>query len=54
MGGYALTNLTVEYAFAKAWTLFARVNNLFDKNYELAADYNTPRVNVFAGVRFQQ
>jgi vitamin B12 transporter len=54
MGGYALTNLTVEYGFAKAWTLFARVNNLFDKNYELAADYNTPRVNVFAGVRFQQ
>ena len=54
MGGYALTNLTVEYGLAKAWTLFARVNNLFDKRYELAADYNTPRFNVFAGVRFQQ
>jgi vitamin B12 transporter len=54
MGGYALTNLTVEYAVAKAWTLFARMNNVFDKHYELAADYNTPRFNVFAGVRFQQ
>ena len=54
MGGYALTNLTVEYAVAKAWTLFARVNNVFDKHYELAADYNTPGFNVFAGVRFQQ
>jgi vitamin B12 transporter len=54
MGGYALTNLTVEYAVAKAWTLFARMNNVFDKHYELAADYNTPGFNVFAGVRFQQ
>jgi vitamin B12 transporter len=54
MGGYAVTNLTVEYALAKAWTLFARVNNLFDKHYELAADYNTPGFNIFAGVRFQQ
>jgi len=54
MGGYALTNLTFEYALAKAWSLFARVNNLFDKHYELVADYNTPRANVFAGVRFQQ
>jgi len=54
LGGYALTNLTLEYAFARSWTFFARVNNLFDKRYELVADYNTPRANVFAGVRFQQ
>jgi len=54
MGGYALTNLTVEYGVAKSWTLFARVNNVFDKSYELAADYNTPRANVFVGVRYLQ
>ncbi len=54
LGGYAVTNLTLEYAFARSWTFFARLNNLFDKRYELVADYNTPRANVFAGVRFQQ
>ncbi|MGE5143350.1 MAG: TonB-dependent receptor domain-containing protein [Acidobacteriota bacterium] len=54
MGGYALTHLTLEYAFARSWTFFARINNLFDKRYELVADYNTPRASVFAGVRFQQ
>ena len=54
MGGYALTNLTLEYVFAPSWTFFARVNNVFDKRYELVADYNTPRANLFAGVRFQQ
>ncbi|HUH91983.1 MAG TPA: TonB-dependent receptor [Casimicrobiaceae bacterium] len=54
MGGYALTNLTLEYTFARSWTFFARVNNLFDKRYELVADYNTPRANAFVGVRFQQ
>jgi len=54
MGGYALTNLTLEYAFARSWTFFVRVNNLLDKRYELVADYNTPRANAFVGVRFQQ
>ena len=54
MGGYALTNVIVEYGFAKAWTLFARVDNIFDKRYELAADYNTAHANGFIGVRFQQ
>jgi vitamin B12 transporter len=54
LGGYAVTNLTLDYALAKAWTLVVRANNVFDKRYELAADYATPRANVFAGVRFQQ
>src|SRR5215470_1059167 len=41
MGGYAIVNLTAEYALATSWTVFALVGNAFDKNYELAADYNT-------------
>jgi outer membrane cobalamin receptor len=28
-------------------------NNVFDKNYELAADYSTGGATVFAGVRWQ-
>jgi len=53
MGGYAVVNFNAEYAVAPQWALFAIVGNAFDKNYELAADYNTPGSNVFAGVRYR-
>jgi vitamin B12 transporter len=53
MGGYAVVNFNAEYALAPQWALFAIVGNAFDKNYELAADYNTPGSNVFAGVRYR-
>jgi vitamin B12 transporter len=53
MGGYALVNLTADYALGEGWTLFARLNNAFDKRYELAADYNTAGANVFAGIRYR-
>ena len=53
MGGYGIVNLTAEWAFAHGWSLFARGNNVFDKNYELAADFSTGGATVFAGVRWQ-
>ena len=53
MGGYALVNLNAEYALAREWALFAVAGNVFDKNYELSADYKTPGANVFAGVRYR-
>ncbi len=31
--GYAVLNLTADYRFARDWTLFGRVDNLFDKRY---------------------
>ena len=36
MGGYGIVNLTLDWPFAKGWSLFVRGNNVFDKNYELA------------------
>ena len=51
MGGYALLNLTAEWIVAPGWTLFARADNVFDKNYELAAGFGTGGASVFAGVR---
>jgi vitamin B12 transporter len=53
MGAYAIVNLTADYALGRGWTLFARLDNAFDKRYELAADYNTAGANVFAGVRYR-
>ena len=52
MGGYALVNFTADYALAPGWTLFARLDNVLDKHYELVADYNTAGASVFAGVRY--
>jgi vitamin B12 transporter len=53
MGGYALVNLTADYALPGGWTLFARLDNALDKHYELVADYNTAGASVFAGVRYR-
>ena len=54
MGGYALTNLSASYRIDKEWSLFARVNNVFDKQYELVNDYGTAGVNALIGLRYQQ
>ncbi len=52
MGGYGIVNVTLEWPVGKGWTLFARGNNVFDKNYELAAGYSTGGAQFLAGVRF--
>ncbi len=52
LGGYSLVNLQGSYAVARDWSLFARVNNLFAKKYELVADFATPGANLFVGLRY--
>jgi vitamin B12 transporter len=51
MGGYGIVNFTAEWYVGRDITLFARANNVFDKNYELAAGYATGGATVFAGLR---
>lgn len=58
LGGYASVNLTTTYKVNQDWSVQARVNNIFDKNYVLAIDgnninYNTPDANLFVSVRYQ-
>jgi vitamin B12 transporter len=53
MGGYGIVNLTAEYAVAKGLTLLLRGNNVFNKNYQLAADYATGGSTVYASLRWQ-
>jgi vitamin B12 transporter len=52
MGGYGILNLTAQWMVIKGVALFIRADNVFDKNYELAADYSTGGAQVFAGVRW--
>ena len=51
IGGYGVLNLTAEWALPHGITLFARADNVFDKNYQLAAGFGTGGATVFAGVR---
>ncbi len=53
MGGYGLLNLTAKRPLGGDWAVQARVNNVFDKTYELAKGYGTPGANVFVGLSYQ-
>jgi vitamin B12 transporter len=52
MGGYAIVNLTAQWALAHGVTLFLRADNVLDKHYELVADYATGGAQWFGGVRW--
>lgn len=56
MGGYGVVHLHGEYRMNDSWSLFARVDNLFDKKYELArsstSDFASLGRSVFVGARF--
>ena len=49
---YALMSLYASHEVNAQWTLFARWNNIFNAQYQMATGYNTPGSNVFAGVRY--
>ena len=53
MHGYGLLNLTAAYSLSREWSLRARWNNVFDREYELAQGFNTPGSNVFVAVQYQ-
>jgi vitamin B12 transporter len=53
MHGYALLNLSAAYAFDREWSVRARWNNVFDREYELAQNFNTAGSNVFVAVQYQ-
>jgi vitamin B12 transporter len=51
LAGYGVVNAGLDYRASADTTLFARAVNIFDKRYELAADYATTRAGIFVGVR---
>jgi vitamin B12 transporter len=50
-GGYATTNLAASYALSRHLSLFARINNLFDRRYEDPVGFDRPGFGVFAGIK---
>ncbi|MFO1284115.1 MAG: TonB-dependent receptor [Burkholderiales bacterium] len=52
MGGYGVLNLSAEWNGDRGVTLFVRAENVFDRDYEIAAGYSTGGAQVTAGVRW--
>lgn len=52
MGGYTLAHVYAAYRFAKDWSVFTRINNVFDRDYTLTDGYATPGRNAFVGIRY--
>ncbi|MCS6765242.1 MAG: TonB-dependent receptor [Candidatus Protistobacter heckmanni] len=53
LGGYSLVNLFASYDIDKHWQGMLRLNNVFDKGYELARDYATPGANFFVQLSYR-
>jgi vitamin B12 transporter len=53
LGGYAIVNVVIEWTATPQTVLFLRADNVFDRPYELAADFATGGARVFGGVRWR-
>ncbi|WP_164270683.1 TonB-dependent vitamin B12 receptor [Stenotrophomonas sp. B1-1] len=53
LGGYGLLDLRAEYALTPAWSVLARVANVFDRQYETIAWFNQPGREYQLSVRYQ-
>jgi vitamin B12 transporter len=51
---YWLVNLNARYQLSKQLSLFGRIDNVFNRDYQTAYGYNQPSRGVFAGVSWQQ
>ncbi|WP_133650789.1 TonB-dependent receptor plug domain-containing protein [Paraburkholderia flava] len=54
LSGYGLLNLSARYNITKAWYVSAQIQNLFNRDYETAYTYNSPRRSAFITVGWQQ
>ena len=53
LAGYGIVNVALEWAIEARTTLFVRGDNVFDRDYELAADFATGGARVLAGIRWR-
>lgn len=51
MGSYTVVNLAANYAVTDNVTVYARVDNVFDEEYEEVWSYATPGLSAYAGVK---
>jgi vitamin B12 transporter len=51
--GYTLVNLAASFAIDKHFTVFGRIDNLFDRHYQNPVGFLQPTLGAFAGIRAQ-
>ncbi len=51
--GYAIGSFYASKEVELGWTLRGRIENAFDRKYELASGYNTPGAGVFVTLQYQ-
>ncbi len=51
LDAYSLVNLSAKYRIKKNITLFARLDNLFDEDYEEAGGFGTPGFSAYGGLK---
>ena len=49
-----MANLTARYTLSPTLTLTARIDNLFDREYQTAYGYNQPGRAIYAGLVWKQ
>lgn len=52
MPGYAVIDLTGQFAIGSAWRLDARIENLFDREYETAAGFRMQKLSGFIELNY--
>ncbi|CAM3910540.1 Vitamin B12 transporter BtuB precursor [Vibrio aerogenes CECT 7868] len=53
LGGYSLVDTAVSYYASESVTINARIDNLFDKEYETAKGYVSPERAYYLNIRYQ-
>ena len=53
LAGYSVWSFYASKQIDKEWTLRARVENAFDRQYQVASFYNTPGTGAFVTLQFQ-
>ncbi|HCN88218.1 MAG TPA: TonB-dependent receptor [Oxalobacteraceae bacterium] len=54
LDAYWLANLNARYAITRQLSLFGRIDNLFNRDYQTVYGFNQPPRGVFAGLSWQQ
>ncbi|MFV0681197.1 TonB-dependent receptor domain-containing protein [Ottowia sp.] len=52
--GYGVVNLYASTTIARQWTLLARIDNVADRDYQLARNYNTAGRAFYVGLRWNK
>jgi vitamin B12 transporter len=48
---FTLVGLTADYAITKQFSIFGRMDNIFNKHYEEVRGYGEPGINAYGGIR---